>query len=277
MIKIVTDSSCDLSKDIIEELGITVVPLFARFGEEIFRDRVDISEEEFYEKLTQGKVFPVTIQPNPKDFVDAYEKLAKEADAIVSIHISSKLSGTLNSAFQAKDIVAGKTNIELVDSLTTTTGLGLVVTRAAKVAKEGGDLQQVLTAARESINNNNSLCLLDTLKYLEKGGRIGKAKALMGSLLNVKPIISIKDGVVVPFAQARSRAKGLDAIYEFVSKFKEIDGLAVAYSTTAEDAEMLAQRLQPLFKKGKIRVFRMGIVLGIHTGPGSMVVSVVGK
>src|SRR4030043_1772591 len=135
MIKIVTDSSCDLSKDIIEELGITVVPLFARFGEEIFRDRVDISEEEFYEKLTQGKVFPVTIQPNPKDFVDAYEKLAKEADAIVSIHISSKLSGTLNSAFQAKDIVAGKTNIELVDSLTTTTGLGLVVVSAAKVAK----------------------------------------------------------------------------------------------------------------------------------------------
>jgi DegV family protein with EDD domain len=187
------------------------------------------------------------------------------------------LSGTLNSAFQAKDIVSSKTNIELVDSLTTTTGLALVVIHAAKVARNGGDLQQVLSAAREAIDNNSSLCLLDTLKYLEKGGRIGKAKALLGSILSVKPIISIKDGEVIPFTQARNRAKGLDTLYEFVSKFKEIEDMAVAYTTTKEDAENLAQRVQPLFKKGKVKIFRMGITLGVHTGPGSLVLSVFGK
>lgn len=277
MIKIVTDSSSDLTKEQAQELNITTVPLFARFGEEVFRERIDLSEDEFYSKLLHGKIHPVTIQPNPQDFVDVYEKAAKESNTIVSIHISAKLSGTLNSAFQARDIIGNKATIELVDSLTVTTGLGQVVLRAARVAREGGSLQQVLAAAKDAIDNNYSLCLLDTLKYLEKGGRIGKAKALVGSLLNVKPLISIKDGEVIPYINARNRAKGLDKIYEFVSKFKDIDGLAVAYSTTLDDANALAQRLAPLFKKDKVKVYRMGTTLGIHTGPGSLVVTVVGK
>lgn len=277
MIRIVTDSSSDIPKSIASEYNITIVPLFARFGEEIFRERVDITDEEFYDRLINGKVHPVTIQPNPKDFVDVYEKLSKDADAIVSIHISGKLSGTLNSAYQARDLVSSKTNIELIDSRTVTTGLGSIVIRAAKVAKDGGNLQQVLDATRYAIDNNHSICLLDTLKYLEKGGRIGKAKALIGTLLNVKPLISIKEGEVIPYGQARSRSKGIEQMIEFIKKYKNIEDVYIAYATTPEDADSLAQQLDPVFSKDKIKIFRIGTTLGIHTGPGTLVATVIGN
>jgi DegV family protein with EDD domain len=277
MVKIVTDSSSDITPDLIKELDITVVPLFARFGEEIFRERIDLTDEQFYDKLINGNVFPVTIQPNPQDFVDVYQKVAKEADAIVSIHISNKLSGTLNSATQAKDIVGNICPIELVDSQTVTIALGLIVLAAARVAKKGGSLKEVLDVAREASSMSSAYCLLDTLKYLEKGGRIGKAKALVGTLLNVKPIVSLKDGEVIPYGQVRSRVKGLDQVVEIVKKSGDIKDIAVAYSTTPEDAHALAERLSPIVNNKEIRVYRMGTTLGIHTGPGSLVVATLSK
>jgi DegV family protein with EDD domain len=277
MVKIVTDSSCDLTKDIIDELDITTVPLFARFGEEIFRERVDLTDEQFYDKLVNGNIFPVTIQPNPQDFVDVYQKVSKGADAVVSIHISGKLSGTLNSAFQARDIVAGTCPIELVDSQTVTIALGLIVRAAARKAKQGGSLQEVLAVAREATSMSAAYCLLDTLKYLEKGGRIGKAKALVGTLLNVKPIVSLKEGQVIPFSQVRSRTKGLDQLVDIVKKVTDLRDIAVAYSTTPDDAKALAERISAELNNRKVSVFRMGTTLGIHTGPGSLVVAMLGK
>jgi DegV family protein with EDD domain len=277
MVKIVTDSSSDLTMDLIEEFDITVVPLFARFGNEIFRERIDITDEQFYDKLINSSELPVTIQPNPQDFVDVYQNVSKDADAIVSIHISSKLSGTLNSAYQAKDIVSSSCPIELVDSEVVTVALGLVVMAAARVAKQGGSLQEVLAVAREACALNNAYCLLDTLKYLEKGGRIGKAKALVGTLLNVKPIVSIKKGEVIPYGQARSRVKGLDMLADIVSKAGKIRDIAVAYSTTKDDADALAERLSPFADNRKINVFRMGTTLGIHTGPGSLVIAMLNE
>jgi DegV family protein with EDD domain len=277
MVKIVTDSSSDLTPDQIKEFDITTVPLFARFGDEIFRERIDLTDEQFYDKLINGNVFPATIQPNPQDFVDVYQKVTKDADAIVSIHISNKLSGTLNSAFQAKDIVGGSCPIELVDSQTVTVALGLIVLAAARVAKQGGSLQEVLDTAKEASSMSNAFCLLDTLKYLEKGGRIGKAKALVGTLLNVKPIISIKDGEVIPYSQVRSRTKGLDQVIDIVKKSGDIKDMAVAYSTTPDDANALAERLSPIINNKKVNVYRMGTTLGIHTGPGSLVVAILAK
>lgn len=277
MVKIVTDSSSDLTMDLIEEFDITVVPLFARFGDEIFRERIDITDEQFYDRLINSDVLPATIQPNPQDFVDVYQNVSKDADAVVSIHISSKLSGTLNSAFQAKDIVGGSCPIELIDSETVTIALGLVVLAAARVAKQGGNLQEVLAAAREASSMNNAYCLLDTLKYLEKGGRIGKAKALVGTLLNVKPIISIKKGEVIPYGQARSRVKGLDQLTDIVSKAGKIRDIAIAYSTTKDNADALAERLSPIADNKKVNVFRMGTTLGIHTGPGSLIVAMLNE
>ena len=192
MIKIATDSSADLLAPIAQELGISVVPLYVRFGDDIYRERVSINDEEFYQKLVHGTVYPVTIQPGPQDFVEVYQRLSEEADAIVSIHLSSKLSGTFNSALQAKDMLSNSCHIEVVDSQTITLALGLMTIAAAEAANAGESLQQVLAVVKEAMHDTHSLVLLDTLKYLQMGGRIGKAKALLGSVLHVKPLISIK-------------------------------------------------------------------------------------
>jgi len=276
MIKIVTDSSADLPAPTAQELGISVVPLYVRFGDEVYRERADLTDEEFYQKLLHGTVHPVTIQPNPQDFAEVYQKLSEEADAIVSIHISSKLSGTLNSALQAKKMIASRCPIEVVNSQTVTLALGLMTTAAAKAANAGKSLQQVLAVIKEAMHNTHSLVLLDTLKYLHLGGRIGKAKALLGSILNVKPMITIRDGEVVPAGQVRSRAKGIEQLFDFVKNATNIESLAVAYSTTFDEAQTLLQGVASIFTKGEVRLDRLGTTLGVHTGPGTLIVTLRG-
>jgi DegV family protein with EDD domain len=273
-VKIVTDSAADLPAELVKALGIEVIPLYVRFGEEVLRDRVDISEDGFYSRLESDPVHPNTVQPTPQDFIELYQKVAKGADGIVSIHISSKLSGTCNSAFQARDSLKGLCPIEIVDSLAVTMGEGLMVLVAAEAAKAGKSLEQAANAARQTIGKVHFLALFDTLKYLLLGGRIGKAKALLGSILNVKPIISLKDGEVVPAGQVRTRAKGLDKLFEFVQNSKSIADLAVVHSTTPDEAEALADRIGAVYDRKKIRMSRIGPVLGVHMGPGTVIVAV---
>ena len=271
-VKIVTDSSADLPAQLVQELGITVVPLYVRFGEDIYRERVDISNEEFYEKLQHGPIHPVTIQPTPQDFANVYEGLSQEADGIVSIHISTKLSGTYNCAVQGKEMIEKRCPIEVVDSQLITISLGLVDIAAAAVANAGGNLQQVLEEVKQAIPNIHLLGLLDTLKYLLLGGRIGRAKALLGSILNVKPLLTLKDGEVMPVTQARSRAKGIDKLFDFVKNAESIQDLAVAYSTTPNEAQILVERLGSIFPKERIKLVRLGTTLGVHMGPGALVI-----
>jgi DegV family protein with EDD domain len=273
-VKIVTDSSADLPEELVKALGITVVPLYVRFGDEVLRDRVDISEDEFYQRLTEGSVHPSTTQPSPQDFVDVYQKLAKGADGIVSIHISAKLSGTCSSALQAKGMVAKECSVEVVDSETLSMALGLIVIAAARAAKAGKSLDEVEAVARQTMPEIRLLALLDTLKYLMLGGRIGKAKALLGSILNVKPILTLKDGEVVPGGQVRTRAKGLDRLFEFVQSTANIQELAVVHSTTPDEAEALAERIGEVYDRKKIIMSRLGPVLGVHIGPAALIVAV---
>lgn len=277
-VKIVTDSSADLPAQVVEELGISVVPLYVRFGNEVYRERVTITDDEFYDKLLHGSVHPVTIQPSPQDFVEVYKKLAPEADGIVSIQLSSKLSGTCNSALQGKEMMGENgCPIEVIDSQLITVALGLVCTAAAEAAKAGKDLPQVLDVVKQALPNANLLALFDTLKYLLLGGRIGKAKALLGSILNVKPMITLKDGEVTPAGQARTRAKGIERLVDFAKSASNIEGLAVGYSTTPDEAQALAKRLSSIFTKEPVKVARLGTTLGVHAGPGTLVVAVRGK
>jgi len=273
-VKIVTDSSADLPAELAQELGITVVPLYLRFGEEVYRDRIDISEDEFYERLTHDPVHPNTTQPSPQDFADVYQKLSSDADGIVSIHITGKLSGTCNSALMAKDMLETGCPIEVVDSETLTMGVGLIVIAAATAAKAGGSLEKVVGAAKQAIPETNLLFLLDTLEYLKKGGRIGKAKALLGSILSVKPVLTIKDGELVPAGQVRTRAKGMDKLFEFVKNVGDIQDLAVVYNTTPDEAQALAERIGSVFDREKIRMAKLGAGLGVHGGPGAMAVAI---
>jgi DegV family protein with EDD domain len=270
-VKIVTDSTADLPDELVKEMGITVVPIYVRFGEEVLRDRVDISEDEFYERLQHDPVHPNTTQPSPQDFVDVYQKLSA-ADGIVSIHLSAKLSGTCSSALQAKGMVVKECSVEVVDSETLSMALGLVVIAAAEAAKAGKSLDEVVEAAKQAMPKMHLLFLLDTLKYLLLGGRIGKAKALLGSVLSVKPMLTVKDGELVPAGQARTRAKGMDKLFEFVKEVADIQDLAVVYNTTPDEAQALAERIGSVFDKEKIRIARVGPGLGVHGGPGAMIV-----
>ena len=273
-VKIATDSGADLSDEVVKALGITVIPLYVRFGGEVLRDRVDISEDEFYKRLQSDPVHPNTTQPGPQDFVEVYKKLSSAADGIVSIHITGKLSGTCNSALQARETMGKECPIEVVDSEVLSMALGLVVMAAAKAAKAGKGMEEVVAVAKQTLPKIHLLALLDTLKYLQLGGRIGKAKALLGSILNVKPILTLKDGEVGPAGQVRTRAKGLDRLFEFVQSTANIQDLAVVHSTTPDEAEALAERIGSVFEKEKIIMSRAGPALGTHMGPGAMIVAI---
>jgi len=279
-VKIVTDSSVDLPAQLVEELGITVVPLYVRFGNEVYRDQIDISADDFYQRLQHDPVHPSTTQPSPQDFANAYEKVAPKADGIVSVHISAKLSGTCNSALQGKKMreeVGPICPIEVIDSQTLTMGLGIICIAAAKAANAGGSVEEVVDEVKKMIPRMHLLFTLDTLKYLALGGRIGKAKALLGSVLNVKPILAIKDGEVVPAGQVRSRSKGIDRLVDFVQSAASIQDLAIIYNTTPDEAQTLAERVAPIFAKEKITIARLGPLLGVHAGPGALAIAFVEK
>jgi len=272
-VKIVTDSSADLPAQLVQELGITVVPLYVRFGEKVYRDRVDISEDEFYQRLLHDPVHPSTIQPTPQDFADVYQKLSPEADGIVSIHISAKLSGTCNSALQGKEMIEKVCPIEVVDSQTLTMALGMISVMAAKSANMGKGMEEVVAEVRQAIPTTHLLGLLDTLKYVLLGGRIGKAQALIGSILNVKPLLSLQDGETVPAGRARTRSKGIDRLFDFVKSALNIQDLAIAYNTTPDEAQALGERIGTIFTKEQIKLARIGPMLGVHMGPGALIVA----
>jgi DegV family protein with EDD domain len=272
-IKIVTDSTADLTPELIEELGITVVPLYVCFGENVYRDREDISEDGFYERLLQDSIHPTTTQPTPQDFAEVYRQLSVDADGIISIHISEKLSGTCNSALQGKKSVENGCPIEVVDSKTTSMALGLVVMAAATIAKNGKSLQQVTEEIKQIVSSVQLLVLFDTLKYLAKGGRIGKAKSLLGSVLSVRPLLTIKDGEFVPVNQVRSRSKGIEKLFDFVRDADNIEDLAVIHSTTPDEAGLLAGRISSILHSKQVRIARLGPVLGVHGGPGVLAIA----
>ncbi len=280
-IRIVTDSASDIPLQLREELGISVVPLYVRFGADTFKDGVTLSNDEFYRRLVSGEVYPNTIQPSPADFQQIYEKLAQDADGIVSIHLSDKLSGTCNSAIQARELLKSKCPIEIINSDSMTIGLGMICIAAARAAKTGGNLETVVKAAKEAIPEIHFMVLFDSLKYLAKGGRIGQAKRLLGALLNIKPLLGMKDGIVVPLGQVRSYSKGLEQLYSHLANaLREKDNvkdLAVMYNTTQKEALALADRLSSIYPREKIIMGQIGPILGSHGGPNLIVTCFRGK
>ncbi len=271
--KIVTDSTADLPPELAKELDITVVPVYVRFGDKVYRDRVDMSEDEFYQRLLHDPIHPSTTQPTPQDFIEVYRKLSQEAEGIISIHISSKLSGTYNSALQGKELVESKCPIEVIDSQLLTMSLGLLVIAATTIARSGKSIQQVVEEVKQVVPSIHLIALLDTLKYLAKGGRIGKVKAFLGSILSVKPMLSVRDGELVPVSQVRTREKGIDKLFDSVKNATDIQDLAIVYNTTLEDAQALTERMGSVFPKERIRLARLGPALGVHAGPGVLLVA----
>lgn len=275
-VKIITESVCDLPAQIVKELGITVIPLPVHFGTEVYRDGVDISTEEFYRKLETSKVFPTTAIPPPGDFVNAYDKAAEEADEILHIALSSKLSGLYNAAKLAVELMTKKCRVEVLDSQWVIMAQGFLVMKAAKAAREGANLDDILNLVRRDMKRLATRSIFDTLEYLKRGGRISKVQAALGGMMHIHPILGVKDGEVASFGRARSRDEALEYLYDFVMGYKNIEELSVAYYKAVDDAEKLIERLDAKFPKERIIRSRTSPVIGAHTGPNLLVVVVLG-
>jgi DegV family protein with EDD domain len=267
VVRIVTDSTADLTPEQQRAAGITVVPLNVHFGDEVFRDHVDLSADEFFRRLKASAQLPRTSQPSVGAFEEAYRKLLDGGDEIVSVHLSSKVSGTYNSALMAAQSV-GDGKIDVVDSLSTSMALGFMALEGAKLAKAGRDRQAVAECLQGLVPKARVICVVDTLTYLERGGRIGKARALLGSLLNVKPILQLKDGEVVPVGRARGRPQSLSRLVELLERDGKVSQLAIMHGAAQTDAEQLRERVASSYPGMDIQLTEIGAVLGTHTGPG---------
>ena len=270
-IRVVTDSASDIPAETAFRLGIAVVPLNVHFGARTFKDNVTITPDLFYSMLVDSPELPKTSQASPGEFKAVYDEVGKVADGIVSIHISSKLSGTFNSAVQGANIAEADCPIEVIDSLQGSMGLGLAVIAAADAANRGAGMDGVAALARDSAARAQCFTLLETLEYLQKGGRIGRAQALMGSLLKIKPMVILKDGQAHPLGKARTFRRALVQMKETARGFAPVESLAVMHSTTPGTAREVADDLRDLLPEGaEPYITRFSPVLGVHTGPGAI-------
>ncbi len=276
-VKIVTDSTADLPDDVIHELGITVVPLLIHIDEETFEDGVTISLDGFYNLLATGNVFPKTSAPSSGMFIEAYERLAQQTDEIISIHISTKLSAVFAAALVARDGIDTPCRIEVIDSLSASIGLGLLVVQAATMARDGANLEAIVHVTEASIPRTQFFGVLDSLEYLHKGGRIGNATRFIGTLLNIKPLVYInhETGLVEPGQPTRTRRRALEALYEgfFAQLCTAQVGagrrlrVAVLHGGALQEAEAMAERIRREYDPIELIITITSPVLGVHTGP----------
>ena len=274
-VRVVTDSTSDLPPEVVEDLGIVVVPLHIHFGEETYEDGVTISKDEFYRRLTTEDILPKTSAPSAGSFTEAYEALAVETGEIISIHISNKLSATYQSALLGKADVKSDCRIEVIDTWQASIGLGVLVVRAAELAKQGASLDEITRDIHAAAERTQFFGVLDTLDYLHKGGRIGMAATLLGSILHVKPILGLRNGLAHPIERVRGRAKALDRFSEMVASYGAVSSVALAYTTNKEEMEALVTRLSQFFPGNRIMCSQCGATLGTYLGPNTVCVGLI--
>jgi len=273
-VAIVTDSTVDPTPEMVEEMGVTIVPLRVIFGDEVYREGLDITTEEFYERLVKSRPLPTTSAPSVGDFQEAYERLLKEFDSVVSIHIGAKLSGTVQAAYTARQSLAKPERVEIVDSQMISLAMAFAVREAVEAAHAGAKLAEVKAAAEGAIQRTSLRCMLDTLEYVRRGGRIGRARAYLGTLLSVKPILSLREGELYPEERVRTRPRGLERMLQWAVRQQNVKRAAVGHSTTPDEAQSIKERLEMAFPNVKVDVTRFGPVLGTHAGPGILGVGV---
>ena len=269
-VQIVVDSTADIPLDRARELGIEVVPLTVMFGDQSFRDGVDLDGPSFYQKLSNSPVMPTSSTPPPALFEETYRRLiANGATGILSMHISAKLSGTFSAARQGAEMVTADTHvpIEVVDSDTVSGGFGLPAEMVARESRNGADLAVLRARAESLCSRVHVIAVLDTLEFLQRGGRIGRAQAMLGTLLNVKPLIEVRAGQVLPLEKVRTRGKALDRMGQIVSGLGDLEALAIVASDSAVADQITA--VAEGFWHGPIERFALGPVVGTHAGPGA--------
>ena len=273
MIKIVIDSTCEGPAELMRLPELTVVPLSVVFGREAFKDQVEITREQFWARLPKADPLPTTSQATPADFVEPFKRLTEAGDEIVALMLSSKLSGTHDAAVQAKAALPGRP-IDVVDTYSISIGTGLMAQKATEMAAAGATRAQILAQMLQMRAEIRIAFAVDTLEYLQRGGRIGKAQALVGSLLNFKPLLTVQDGEVVPVGRARSRRKALDKMLEMLAHDVQARGsavkLAVTHTGVPDEAAQVAQALSAECRTPNVFTCILGPVVGVHVGPGTI-------
>lgn len=275
-LKIITDSLGDIPEELIKKLGITVIPIHVLFGMESFQDGVDMTTDQFYSRLVTCKSLPTTSVPALGTFVEVYDRVLKEADEIIVLTISHKLSGTFETARCAAEMVKQKCRIQVIDSMQVIMGEGMLAIKAAQAIKAGARFEDIVNQIQKNIPRVESRMAFDTLEYLKRGGRIGAGQAFLGSILKLNPVLYMKDGEIYPLSRERSRSKAIESLYDFVVGYSNIEAIAVEDATTPDEADALAKRLNAKFPDKPIYRSKVGAVIGAHVGPSVIAVSVLG-
>lgn len=277
-VRIVTDSSCDIPPEIIQTLDIIVVPMNIHFGTDTLQEGVTISRHEFYERLVrEAPNVPKTSQPSPGTFMQAYQKIAEQSKEIISIHVSSALSGTYNSALNAARQMneAKDAHITVIDSRNASMCLGWMVIASAEAAQRGESTAEIINLALDMIPRLHIPSMLETLEYVRYGGRIGKAQAFLGTLLNIKPILGIEGGEVIPIEKARTKGKALERLIEITRQYSPFEDVAVMHTHSIETAMEVVEMLAPYHPRDRIIISETCAAIGAHVGPGALAACVV--
>jgi DegV family protein with EDD domain len=269
-IKIVTDSTCDLPREFVEKYDIKVVPLSVNFGDDSYLDGIEISNKEFYDRLRNSDKLPTTSQVSPGEFVEVFKEILDKDDEVLGIFLAKEFSGTLPSAKIAKDIIKSD-KIHLIDSRGVTGALAAVVLAAGDLIQRGLSIENIELRLNEFIRNSESILVIDTLEYLVKGGRISKAQGAIGSVLSVKPVLTIGDGKLDTLAKVRGRKKGIKWMIDWVkdNRFDLSDKRVFILDTDDPKFHQdIKDALLENFEVGEIIDIEVGAVVGTHSGPG---------
>ena len=269
-VRILVDSTADIPAERARELGIEVVPITVLFGDEAYQDGVDLTGKEFYSRLVTSPVMPTTATPSPLLFEEAYQKLIREgATGILALHIGSELSASYNVSHTAAETVSAETGVPIVpiDTRQVSGGFGLPAEILAREARNGASLEQLTAHAKELLGRVRLVAIVDTLEYLQRGGRIGRGKAMLGTLLNVKPLIEIRDSQVVPLEQVRTRNKAMERLGQIMGKLGPLEAVGIVQSDDAIGEQMM--RIVRTLWNGPVETFALGPAVGTHAGPGA--------
>jgi DegV family protein with EDD domain len=271
-IVVVTDSSAYIPEQALGGLSVPVIPVWLIWGDERFRDGVDIDPPTFYRRLQESTAFPTTSQPSAGEFEEFFRQVGVDADAIVGVFITSKLSGTVASAHTARAQLP-ELDIRIVDSLSVSMGLGFVTLAAARAAAAGKSLDEVITAAEEVRDRMNLLFVVDTLEYLHRGGRIGGAKWLVGTMLSIKPLLHFVDGTIEPLAQVRTKRKATARLLEVVEERlggRQMAEVSVFDANSPEEGDAIAEQIKERFGVSTVYRTVLSPAIGVHGGPGTI-------
>jgi DegV family protein with EDD domain len=273
-VKVVTDSSSDIPPELAKELGIHVVPLYTHFGNTSYRDEVDISADEIYSRMQSDPNLLTTSAASPGGFASVYNQLSENSDGIISIHLSGKLSATFNAAQRAREMITNSScPVEVIDSKLVTIALGLVTLAAARSARTGDNLQTIVQLVNKIIPTIRTYGFLDTLQYIAKSGRLGKAGSLLSSVLPIKPILTIKDGSLLPAGIVRTRSKGLERLLELIKSTQDVCEIGISHSSEEGEVQLFIEKIRSFLPDIKPIVSKLGPALGVHGGPGAILVA----